>query len=195
MRLAVSGSHGVGKSTLIAAFLKQRREYGHEPEAFEVLGDDVDVTESGVPTPDALHQLLEYTVSALEARSEEERVVFDRGPADYLAYAAARGKEWLAGEKDAFLAAHIPIVRSAMGLLGLVAYVPLSDAGPSRRRGEDERFRRRVDRWLRRILLDDAYELFGGAGAPRVCALPATPKLQLAELVRQIQWSAAPESG
>ena len=61
MRVAVSGSHSVGKSTLIAAFLSRHPEYAHEPEAFEVLADDVELTESGAPTPDGLLLLLNYT--------------------------------------------------------------------------------------------------------------------------------------
>jgi hypothetical protein len=35
VRVAVSGSHSVGKSTLIAAFLSRHPEYAHEPEAPE----------------------------------------------------------------------------------------------------------------------------------------------------------------
>ena len=49
MRIAVSGSHSVGKSTLIAGFLSRHPEYAHEPEAFEVLADDVELARSPVP--------------------------------------------------------------------------------------------------------------------------------------------------
>ena len=59
MRLAVSGSHGTGKSTLIAAFLAKRPEYVHEPAAFETLGHDGELGESGAPTVDGLRALLE----------------------------------------------------------------------------------------------------------------------------------------
>jgi hypothetical protein len=186
VRVAVSGSHGVGKSSLIAAFLGRHPEYVHEPEAFEVLGDDVDLTESGVPTPDALVSLLEYTVSALEGRSSQPQVMFERCTADYLAYAAASGSAWLSGEREAFLAAHTPIVRSSTRYLDLVAYVPFN-IGPRGRRGEDERFRRRVDAWLQRILLDDVYELFADGRPPHVVALPTATDRQLAELSRLVE--------
>ena len=39
MRLAISGSHGTGKSTLIAAFVDLRPEFRYEPEAYEALAD------------------------------------------------------------------------------------------------------------------------------------------------------------
>jgi hypothetical protein len=42
MRVAVSGTHNTGKSTLIAAFLAERPQYAHEPQAYEaILGSHV----------------------------------------------------------------------------------------------------------------------------------------------------------
>ena len=187
MRVAVSGTHGVGKSTLIAAFLSRHPEYAHEPEAFEALADDIDLTESGTPTPDGLRILLEYTVSVLQGRSAQVDVVFERSPIDYLAYAAASGSAWSQGDKQRFLAAHSPVVRTSIRDLDLVAYLPLSAASPGRRRGEDGRFRRRVDLWLRRVLLDDVYGLFADGRPPRVVELPPVLDRQLGALTRLLE--------
>jgi hypothetical protein len=187
VRVAVSGSHGVGKSTLIAAFLTRHPEYAHEPEAFEVLGDEVDLTESGSPTPDALRDLLAYTLSALQDHSAQACVVFERSPVDYLAYAAASGRAWPPGVREEFLAAHTPSVRATIGHLDLIAYLPLSASGPGPRRGEDERFRRRVDVWLQRFLFEDVGELLVDGRAPRVAELPRTPDHQLDALSRLVQ--------
>ena len=101
--LGVLSYHSVGKSTLIAAFLSRHPEYAHEPEAFETLGDDIDLMEAGIPTPDGLRTLLEYTVSAVQAHSPKARVVFERSPVDYLAYAAASGSAWEPNETEGFL--------------------------------------------------------------------------------------------
>jgi hypothetical protein len=187
VRVAVSGSHGVGKSTLIAAFLGRHPEYAHEPEAFEVMADEIDLTESGAPTPDGLRTLLDYTVSALEGRSVQPNVVFERSPLDYLAYAAASGSAWPRGEKRRLLATHSAVVRSSIRHLDLVAFLPLSPMGPGRRRGEDGRFRRRVDHWMRRVLVDDVYGLFADGRTPRVVELPAEPDRQLASLSSSVE--------
>ena len=184
MRVAVSGSHSVGKSTLIAGFLSRHPDYAHEPEAFEVLADDVELTESGAPTPEGLLLLLNYTLAAVEGRAGQARVVFERSPADYLAYAAASARAWQPGETQRFLRTHKPIVRASMRHLDLVAYLPLPAAGPVRRRGEDGAFRRRVDACLRDTLLDDKYELLTDGRLPRVVALPPAPQKQLQELSR-----------
>jgi hypothetical protein len=187
VRVAVSGSHSVGKSTLIAGFLSLYPDYAHEPEAFEVLADDIELTRSGAPTPDGLLRLLSYTVAAVQSHAALARVMFERSPIDYLAYAAASGRAWQPGEARAFLRAQKPVVRTSIRQLDLIAYLPLSTTEAVRRRGEDKRFRRRVDAWLRRALLDDEYELFADGRPPQVVALPPNPEKQLTELGRLVQ--------
>ena len=184
MRLAVSGSHGTGKSTLIAAFLAKRSEYRHEPEAFETLGDDVELGESGEPTVDGLRALLEYTVSAVASRASDACVVFERSPVDYLAYACASRDARRADPVAEFLSASVPIVKASLRALDLVAYLPVSPDGPGGRPGENAGYRRRVDRCLRRALLEDEYDLLDDPGAPTVVELPPQPERQLAELIR-----------
>lgn len=178
MRIAVSGSHGTGKSTLIAAFLERRPDYAHEPEAFELLGDDVEMDDQG-PTAGGLRLLLAHTVAALERYADGARVVVERSPADYLAYAAA--SRWPRDERDAFVESALPLVRAGLARLDLVAYLPAVEDG---RPDEDPRFRRRVDRALARALLDDEHDLFGGTARPRVVTLPAAAGPRLAELMR-----------
>ena len=65
MRVAVSGSHSTGKSTLIAAFLAKCPEYVHEPEAYEELADDIALLASEGPDIEGLTALLVHTVSAV----------------------------------------------------------------------------------------------------------------------------------
>ncbi len=126
-------------------------------------------------------------MSVLQGRAPQADVVFERSPIDYLAYAAASGSAWPQGDRQQFLAAHSPTVRRSIRDLDLVAYVPLSATRPGRRRGEDRRFRRRVDLWLRRALLDDVYELFADGRPPRIVELPAVPDRQLGALTRLLE--------
>lgn len=181
----MSGSHGTGKSTLIAAFLERRPDYVHEPEAFETIGDDVDLTESGGVTAEGLRALLDYTVSAVEGHTDHPCVVFERSPVDYLAYARAARESWPPGEADDFLSTCIPIVRSAIRHLDLIAYVPVS-ALLRLRDDADPRTRRRVDRCLKSALLDDEYDLFEGRDRPVILELPADPEARLSDLLRHI---------
>lgn len=184
MRVAVSGSHGTGKSTLIAAFLARRPDYAAEPEAFEILADDIDFASPDTPTPDGLDALLRYTVAAVAAHPPGANVVFERSPVDYLGYAAASRRAWDADARADFLREAIPVVRASLRNLDLIVLLPVSRRGPVQGRAdEDDKFRRRVDRCLRSALVDDDHDLFGGAST-RVSELPADPERQLTELVR-----------
>jgi len=150
-----------------------------------VLGDDIDLTESGAPTAEGLARLLEYTVLAVEQHAARGRVIFERSPVDYLAYAAACRGAWPAGETRRFLETHRPSVRAAIRSLDLIAYVPLPTARGLRRRGESQALRRRVDACLARALLEDAHGLF--VEGPPIVALPPGLEQQLAVLSRLVE--------
>ena len=181
MRIAVSGSHGTGKSTLIAAFLERRPQYVHEPEAYEILADDVDLAGDEGPLPEGLESLLRWTLEAVTRHAPGARVVHERSPVDYLAYAAASRRSWPPGDAADFIAAFAPMVRDAVGHLDLIAFLPVTRSSPGRT-DEDPRFRRRVDRELRRALLDDEYDVFAGP-RPAIVELSSSPDRQLAELL------------
>ena len=184
MRVAIAGSHCTGKSTLIAAFVDRRPEYVFEPEAYEALADEIGLTAEG-PTPEGLECLLRYTVSALAVHRPGACVVFERSPVDYLAYAAASRATWSPEVVAEFLRVHTPVVCDAVRHLDVIALVPVSRKGPIQARpGEDERFRRRVDEKLRRALIDDECDLFGGDRSPLVTELSPLPARQLTELLR-----------
>ncbi|MEM7355973.1 MAG: AAA family ATPase [Acidobacteriota bacterium] len=184
MRIAVSGSHSTGKSTLAAAFVAQCPQYVYEPEAYEMLADDITLTASEGPDVEGLAALLDYTISVLANHRAKPCVLFERSPVDYLAYAAAT-RSMVSTERADFLQGHLPAVRDALLDLELIVLLPVSDQGPiAARPGEDERFRSRVDDRLRRALIDDEYDLFDGPEAPQVVEFSPLPDQQLAELTR-----------
>jgi hypothetical protein len=102
MRVAVSGAHRTGKSTLIAAFLAQRPQYAHEPEAYEDLADDIALLAFEGPDIEGLAALLVHTVSTIGGHGPGAAVIFERSPVDYLAYAAAT-RSIARAERDEFL--------------------------------------------------------------------------------------------
>ena len=187
MRVAVTGSHSTGKSSLIAAFIAKRPQYVYEPEAYEVLADDITLMSSEGPDPEGLKALLEYTASVLANHGRGASLIFERSPVDYLAYAAAT-RSMTSSERAEFMRAHAPTVRDSICNLDMIVLLPVSTKGPiASRPGENQRFRKRVDDELRRALIDDDYELFAGRDAPVVLELSPFPDQQLAELMRRTE--------
>jgi hypothetical protein len=65
MRVAISGTHGCGKSTLIDAFLLTHGEYVHEPEPYEALQEVYGEAFAAEPSAEDFYRQLEYLVGRL----------------------------------------------------------------------------------------------------------------------------------
>ena len=181
MRIAVSGSHGTGKSTLIAAFLERRPQYAHEPEAYEILADEVDLAGDDGPLPEGLESLLRWTLEAVARHAPGARVVHERSPVDYLAYAAASRRSWPPGDAADFIAAFAPMVRDIVRHLDLIAFLPVTRSIPGRSARTPASGAGSIAD-LRRALLDDEHDVFAGP-RPAIVEMSSSPDRQLAALL------------
>lgn len=149
MRIAVSGSHFTGKTTLIESLLKQLPNYTSVEEPYYLLEGEGRVF-SHPPSVQDFEEQLHRSVRAIE--ESEENTIFDRCPLDFLAYAQAIGngaidvEEWVQKMED------------ALEQLDLIVYVPIENQIPVSR-SEDLELRGRVDELLHEILLEDSLGL------------------------------------
>jgi predicted ATPase len=144
MRIAFTGSHRTGKTTLLEAVADELPAYATVDEPYRVLEDDGHEL-SDPPTADDYEQQLRCSFELLADDARD--VLFDRCPIDFLAYAQAIG-EPLDVDNDE--------LRDAMTSLDLLVLVSIED--PDRitlPRFEDRRLREDVDTALRRLLLDE----------------------------------------
>ncbi len=119
MRIGVSGTHGVGKSTLAAGLRECLPDHVVADEPYDVLVERGH--EFGFPpSTDDLRVLIEFTVRSLVA-SRDPHVIFDRTPLDYLAYLTALG----ADPADAVAADPL---RAAFATVDILVIVPISAA-------------------------------------------------------------------
>ena len=154
MRIAVSGTHGVGKSTLIEEFLRCHPDFRHEPEPYEVLTEDYGEEFSSEPCVEDFLRQLDFNLERLKQLPVQEDVIFERCPLDFLAYLTA-------------LDANISDVLSeqitdAMQHLDLIVFLPLDDAANV---GEFPKLRRAVDRQLSELLTDTNANVIEATGS------------------------------
>jgi hypothetical protein len=140
MRIAVSGTHGVGKSTLIDEFLRLHSEFEHEPEPYEVMVEDYGEEFSDKPCVEDFLRQLEFNLERLGQHASDENVIYERCPLDFLAYLNALE----ANVREAMLKR----ISDAMQQLDLIVYLPLEHEGG----GEYPKLRRAMDRQLSEIL-------------------------------------------
>lgn len=179
MRVAISGTHCCGKSTLIDVFLFSHDNYSHEPEPYEVLQELRGEDFGAEPSAEEFFRQLEYHVGRLHQYSAGDRVIFERSPVDFLAYLLALGDLGRNSADAALTEQSIIVARSAVGLLDLIAYVPASDRGSSD--VEDPELRNAVDARLEGILLSDDFGLFT-ADRPSVLEIVGTTEQRLRRL-------------
>lgn len=84
MRIAVSGTHGSGKTTLIGDFVDANPEFVVVDEPYESL----DESSQGADAWSFLHQL-ELSLRSVTASTGAPHVIFDRSPVDFIAYVSA----------------------------------------------------------------------------------------------------------
>jgi hypothetical protein len=163
MRIAVSGTHCTGKSTLIDAFLRAHPEFAHEPEPYTVLVEDFGEEFGAEPCVEDFRRQLEFNIDRLRQHARGERVIYERCPLDFLAYIDALDPQ----SSQASLA----LVSEAMQNLDLIVYLPLnieiSDC-------EHPKLRKAVDRRLSAIFRNDEFDVLSSCSAAVIEASGST---------------------
>lgn len=152
MRIAISGSHRTGKSTLLSELAGFMPTYRTVDEPYHLMEEDGHEF-SHPPSIEDFEAQLERSIE--ELREAGEKVLFDRCPLDLLAYIAVHD------EADSFdLDAWLPKVRDALQTLDLVVFVPIEEreriAFAASDDGEEDRTA--VDEKLRELVVEDPYE-------------------------------------
>jgi hypothetical protein len=156
MRIAISGTHRTGKSTLVAALGERLPGYRTVAEPYELLAErGYDFADP--PTIDDF--VIQLKQSLILLRRPTSNLILDRSPLDFLGYIAATA----GGERFNPEAWRAPIER-AMDSLDMVVFLPADPAydPPGIVDGEDAAFRRAVDAELRDIVGSDSLDLCDG---------------------------------
>ena len=140
MRIAVSGAHCVGKSTLIDEFLIAHPEFVHEPEPYTVLVEDYGEEFSAEPCVEDFLRQLEFNIVRLSKHTSEENVIYERCPVDFIAYLDVLDPNHTS-----------PPLESTSKHLDLIVYLPIENDDDC----EYPKLRKAVDHRLNAILLDD----------------------------------------
>lgn len=144
MRIAFSGTHRVGKSTLVEQIALVQPDFTSVEEPYHLLEEDGH--EFGWP-PSTEDFQVQLDRSIAQVQASGERTLFDRCPADLLAYLAVHGED---------IEESLEQSRTAMRMLDLVVLVPLEEPDViAVAAHEDQQQRRAVAEMLESLLYDD----------------------------------------
>jgi len=178
MRLAISGTHCSGKSSLAEAFLLAHREFTHEPEAYFQLEELCGESFSAEPSSDDFLQQLEYHSERLQQYQAGSCVVFERCAIDYVAYLQALIDLKRHSADVAILNQSVDLARSALQLVDIVVFLSAKRSHIYVPDEEDLELRAAVDTNLERFLLNDELDLLTG-GRPIVLEVCGTIEQRL----------------
>ena len=180
MRVGVTGTHGSGKTTLVADFCAANPAYEQVAEPYWLLVQQGVVFADG-PTVADLEEQLRQSCGLILGTGDKD-VIFDRCPLDFLAYldvvSADEGFEW---SPDGKLLSRI---EKALASLDVIAFVPLKRPDEITVPIEFPKLRMRVDARLKTMLREDDLELL--YEGPRVVEVTGSREERVGRLDRLV---------
>lgn len=180
MRIAVSGTHYMGKSTLISDFIKRHPEYKSMVEPYYLLQEEKDVELSLEPSLDSLLEQLKCSIEQL--LDGKDNLIFDRCPVDYIAYAMTLLEKEDMDINDSEVSELFPEVKCALNTLDLIVFLPMTKEYIIEYTEENPAYRKAADKCFKKIYRDDQCDIFPRFNHPRVIEISGAPLTRVKSL-------------
>lgn len=128
MRIAVSGTTCIGKSTFVADFLKQWSNY--TAPRYSYRDELAKLPHSKSCTKDTQWLILNSMIDELQKHDAKDHVIYDRCPLDNLVYSIWAFDKGEGDIDQEFIAKCVPLVRESMRFLDIIFFVPITRAAP-----------------------------------------------------------------
>ncbi len=183
MRIAISGTHCMGKTTFIQDFLKNYPEYIYEEEPYYRLQENHDIEFSVEPTIDGFIEQLEYSRERLDFHAAQENVIFERCPIDFVAYSMYLSYQEGMNLEDTHIFEMIPEIKEVLENLDLIVFLPMTREHPIIfPESEDGIYRESVDVALKQIYREDLFDFFPNHGHPQLIEIWGNPEERMKQL-------------
>ncbi len=130
MRVAISGSHSLGKSTFVKDFLNTHLDYAFEEEPYRAIMDQHDIKFAEDQTQHHIMLQLNHCIEHISQYSLGSKVICDRCPADYIPYASYSVSYGQQDIDDNFIKSLYPLVKNSLQHLDLIVFIPISEEHP-----------------------------------------------------------------
>jgi hypothetical protein len=168
MRIAISGTHGIGKSTLLTDFVRAHPEYRYEIEPYHQLQEQGEMTLAIEADLDSLIEQLDFSTHLLNQCHQPSNVIFDRCPIDFIAYAMCLDSHADGDSLNSKFCERFGDVKSALNNLDLIVFLPLTKKHLVAYTDDNPAYRQLADQCFKRIYRDGIYDLFPTYNHPRV---------------------------
>lgn len=168
MHIAVSGTHFIGKSTLIEDFIKKNPSYRCEIEPYYKLQDEITMDLSLEPSLDSFIEQLDCSINQLNDCANEQNILFDRCPIDFVAYAMCALDQDSIDINDSEVSERFDEIKAALNHLDLIVFLPISKENSIEYGEDNPTYRKAVDKNFKKIYRDDICDIFPKYGHPKI---------------------------
>ena len=179
MRIAISGSHSLGKSTIVNEWVAKNPAFHREEEPYRALGlyGPYEILFRDASTK--LHNGIQmyYNISRIHRYAEyTDDVIFDRAPVDYIAYSQYTANHGSTDIDEAFVESMVPAVRESLDHLDILAFVPKFDLWPVEMEADgirpvDHAYRDEVDAIFKQIYREGRFQVLPERNGPLLVEL------------------------
>jgi hypothetical protein len=195
MRIAVSGSHSLGKSTVVNDWVANHGDYLREEEPYRALAlhgpyeilfrDSSTRLHNGLQLYYSIGRIHRYATAA-------QKVIFDRAPVDYLAYSQYTADQGTTDIDDGFVESMVPAIRESLERLDILAFVPQSEAWPVRMEDDgirpvDHSYREDVDAIFKQIYRDGRFDVLPRQNGPLLLELAGSRQQRLLQIAQAVE--------
>lgn len=150
MRIAVSGTASIGKTTFVHDFINTWQSFTSPIYSYRSLVKDGIHSEQS--TKERQWAILNSMCDEMQKFGKDENVIFDRSPIDNIVYTLWLYEKGLGDIDDKFVGQCIPIAREIVRLLDIQFFIPITAAAPMKiddtkdgARNTDETYIKEID--------------------------------------------------
>lgn len=127
MRIGISGTQNIGKSTVIKDFLQRWPMYEKPEKSYRDI-----LTEKGLPcnqktTPETQTIIMNHMCDQVMFAKRLDNIITDRTPYDALAYSMWANAKGVEGFTDEYIQTQISLAREASSFYDIIFHIPIVD--------------------------------------------------------------------
>lgn len=192
MRIAISGSHSLGKSTFVRDFLLAHPDYAFEEEPYRAIRHEHEIVFGEDQTQHHINLQLDHCIKRVSQYEPGSRVICDRCPADYIPYASYSIEHGRQDIDAAYVKSLYPRIRESLTHLDLIVFIPISAEHPIQLEEDGHRpthdfYRDWVDEAFKKLYRENTQTILPAQHAPKVVEMVGDRESRLKQLDQMIQ--------
>jgi len=130
MRICISGTANIGKSTLIKDFINKWEIYKTPKTSYRDVIKDKNYPHNKNCNKEGQWAIMNHMIDDLQKYNKTDNILFDRGPLDCLVYSIWAYEKGSSDIDKIFIDKLIPLVKESMKHIDLIFFLPVTKLSP-----------------------------------------------------------------